>query len=116
MAKIKEMKEILEGIVKDYGLEGILIADYEGLPLASHLPAGMDEYEIAATSAAVLVIVESKIGSAGKGAIHQASIEAEGGYFVITPIKGDYVASVLASNDAKLGIVLSAVKSIESKI
>ena len=116
MAKVKEIEELLSQVVADNGLEGVLVADMEGLPIVSHLPKGMDEYEIAATAAAVLIIVESKIGSAGKGNILQASIEADGGYFVIAPVKGEYVVSVLAPIEAKLGIVLSALKSIEKKI
>lgn len=116
MAKVKEIEELLSQVVKDNGLEGALIADMEGLPIVSNLPESMDEYEIAATAAAVLVIVESKIGLAKKGSIKQVSIEVDGGYFVIAPIKGDYVVSILAPKEAKLGIVLSALKSIEKKI
>jgi len=116
MATAKDMEKLLAQVVKDNGLEGAVIADLEGLPLASYLPTGLDEDEVAAASAAILAISDSKLGDSGKGKVVQASIEAEKGYLVITPIKGEYVASVLAPKDAKLGIILSAVRSIEKRI
>jgi len=116
MATVKEMEKLLAQVVKDNGLEGAVIADLEGLPIASYLPAEMDEDEIAAASAAILAISDSKLTEGGKGSVVQASIEAENGYLVIKPIGEDYVVSVLAPKDAKLGIILSAVRSIEKKI
>jgi len=116
MATVKEMEKLLAQVVKDNGLEGAVIADLEGLPIASYLPAEMDEDEIAAASAAILAISDSKLADGGKGSVVQASIEAENGYLVIKPIGEDYVVSVLAPKDAKLGIILSAVRSIEKKI
>jgi predicted regulator of Ras-like GTPase activity (Roadblock/LC7/MglB family) len=116
MATVKEMEKLLAQVVKDNGLEGAVIADLEGLPIASYLPAEMDEDEIAAASAAILAISDSKLAEGGKGSVVQASIEAENGYLVIKPIGEEYVVSVLAPKDAKLGIILSAVRSIEKKI
>ena len=116
MATAKEMEKLLAQVVKDNGLEGAVIADVEGLPLASYLPSGLDEDEVAAASAAILAISDSKLGDSGKGKVVQASIEAEKGYLVVTPAKEEYVISVLAPKEAKLGIILSAVRSIEKKL
>ncbi len=116
MATVKDMEKLLAQVVKDNGLEGAIIADVEGLPLASYLPSGFDEDEVAATSAAILSISDSKLGDSGKGNVIQVSIEAEKGYLVITPVKGEYVISVLAPKETKLGIILSAVRSIEKKL
>ncbi len=116
MATAKEMEKLLAQVVKDNGLEGGVIADMEGLPLASYLPTNVDEDEVAAAAAAILAIADSKLQEEGKGEVIQASLEAENGYMVITPIKGEYVVSVLAPKGAKLGIILSAVRSIEKKL
>jgi len=116
MATTKEMEKILAQVVKDNGLEGAVIADLEGLPVASYLPADVDEDEIAAASAAILAISDSKLSDGGKGKVVQASIEAENGYLVIKPVKDEFVVSVLAPKEAKLGIILSAVRSIEKKL
>jgi len=116
MATAKEMEKLLAQVVKDNGLEGAIIADMEGLPLASYLPSGLDEDEVAAASAAILSISDSKLCDSGKGKVIQASIEAENGYLVVTPMKDEYVISVLAPKEAKLGIILSAVRSIEKKL
>jgi predicted regulator of Ras-like GTPase activity (Roadblock/LC7/MglB family) len=116
MVTAKDMEKLLAQVVKDNGLEGAVIADVEGLPLASYLPSGLDEDEVAAASAAILAISDSKLGDSGKGKVVQASIEAEKGYLVIAPAKGEYVISVLAPKEAKLGIILSAVRSIEKKL
>jgi len=116
MATAKEMEKLLAQVVKDNGLEGAVIADLEGLPIASYLPAEMDEDEIAAASAAILSISDSKLSDSGKGNVSQVSIEADEGYLVVKPIKDEYVVSVLAPKEAKLGIILSAVRSIEKKL
>jgi len=116
MATAKDMEKLLAQVVKDNGLEGAVIADLEGLPLASYLPTNLDEDEVAAAAAAILAVGDSKLSDAGKGNVVQASIEAEGGYMVITPMKGEYVVSVMASKEAKLGIILSAIRSIEKRI
>jgi len=116
MASVKEMENLLAQVVKDNGLEGAVIADLEGLPIASYLPSGLDEDEIAAASAAILTISDSKLAEGGKGKAVQVSIEAENGYLVVKPVKEEYVVSVLAPKDAKLGIILSAVRSIEKKL
>jgi len=116
MATAKDMEKLLAQVVKDNGLEGAVIADLEGLPLASYLPTNLDEDEVAAAAAAILAVGDSKLSDAGKGNVVQASIEAENGYMVITPMKGEYVVSVLAPKEAKLGIILSAIRSIEKRI
>ena len=116
MATVKELETLLAKVVKENGLEGAVIADSEGLPIASYLPSELDEDEIAASSAAILAISESKLKESGKGKFTQASIEAEYGYLIITLMKNEYVTSVLAPKDAKLGIILSAVRSIEKSI
>jgi len=116
MIAVKEMEKSLAQIVKDNGLEGAVIADLEGLPIVSYLPSGIDEDEIAAASAAILTISDSKLSDGGKGGAVQVSIEAENGYLVVKPVKDEYVISVLAPKEAKLGIVLSAVRSIEKKM
>jgi len=116
MATAKDMEKLLAQIVKDNGLEGAVIADLEGLPLASYLPTNLDEDEIAAAAAAILAVADSKLSDTDKGNVVQASIEAESGYLVITPMKGEYVVSVLAPKEAKLGIILSAIRSIGKRI
>ena len=116
MTAAKDMEKLLAQVVKDNGLEGAVIADTEGLPLASYLPSNLDEDEVAAAAAAILAISDSKLEDSGKGKVVQTSIETEEGYLVIAPAKGEYVISVLAPKEAKLGIVLSAVRNIGKKL
>ena len=116
MTAAKDMEKLLAQVVKDNGLEGAVIADTEGLPLASYLPSNLDEDEVAAAAAAILAISDSKLEDSGKGKVVQTSIETEEGYLVIAPAKGEYVISVLAPKEAKPGIVLSAVRNIGKKL
>ena len=113
MATAKDMEKLLAQVVKDNGLEGAVISDFEGLPLASYLPTNLNEDEVAAIAAAIIEVGDSKLPGIGKGKVVQASLEAEGGYIVIAPMKNEFVVSVLAPKEVKLGIILSAIRSIE---
>jgi predicted regulator of Ras-like GTPase activity (Roadblock/LC7/MglB family) len=116
MTKHQEMESLLTQVVKENGLDGAVIADIEGLPLASHLPPSVDEDELAAASAAILSISDSKLTDGEKGGVVQLSVESVDGYLVIKEVKGEYVISVVAPKSSKLGIVLSAVRSIERRL
>ncbi|WP_457680755.1 roadblock/LC7 domain-containing protein [Thermovibrio sp.] len=116
MATVKEMESLLAQVVKDNGLQGAVIADIEGLPLASHLPAELDEDEIAATAAAILSITETKLTDTDGSKVKQVSIDTEKEHLVISPVKDEYIVCVFAPKDVKLGIVLAAVRSIEKRL
>ncbi|ADU96090.1 roadblock/LC7 domain-containing protein [Thermovibrio ammonificans] len=116
MVTPKQVEEILTQVVKDNGLEGAVVADSEGLPIASYIVGDYDEDDIAAASAAILLISDSKLREAGKGSIKQASIEGQDGYMVVAPLGEEFVLTVIAPKNSKLGIVLAAVRSINRKL
>jgi predicted regulator of Ras-like GTPase activity (Roadblock/LC7/MglB family) len=112
----KQVEEVIAQVVKDNGLEGAVVADSEGLPIASFFLGDYDEDDIAAASAAILLISDSKLKEAGKGGLKQASIEGEDGYMIVAPLGKEFVLTVIAPKTSKLGIVLAAVRAINRKL
>src|SRR5437016_8808591 len=61
------------------GVEAAAVVSFDGLPMASALPDGMDEDRVAAMSAALLSLGERAAEGLGRGALSQVYIEGEQG-------------------------------------
>src|ERR1700743_3290340 len=60
-------------------IEAAAVVSFDGLPMASALPAGMDEDRVAAMSAALLSLGERAAEGLGRGELNQVYIEGEHG-------------------------------------
>ena len=60
-------------------LEAAAVVTIDGLPMASALPAGMDEDRVAAMSAALLSLGERAAEGLGRGGLSQVHIQGETG-------------------------------------
>jgi len=97
-------------------IEASAIVSPEGLVLASALPAGTDEQEIGAMSAAVLTLGERIARELLSGQVRQVYVEGEGtGYVFLTSIGEEAILVTLANPDAKLALVFMDMGRIASE-
>ena len=110
----EDIRGFLKDISKDNKLDGIIVADVEGLPLISYTDNELDEDTISASLAAILSAGEISAGDTGKKNLHQVIIDTEDGYIVVIPMLDEYVIGIITDKDAKLGIVRMVAKEVEN--
>lgn len=86
-------------------IEASAIVSVDGLIIASALPADVEEDRVSAMSAAMLSLGERIAGELGRGMLDQVYIRGSNGYVILTSVGEDAVLTVLAHQDAKLGLV-----------
>ena len=86
-------------------IEGSAIVSVDGLIMASALPSGTEEDRVSAMSAAMLSLGERIANELGRGALEQVYIKGKVGYVILTSVGEEAVLTVLAREDAKLGLV-----------
>ena len=87
-------------------LEAAAVISVEGLMIASSLPETIAEERMAAMSAAMLALGERIARDLGRGELDQVHIKGEDGYVVLMAVDERAVLATLASDEAKLGLVL----------
>ena len=107
--------EKLGMIIKDFAsaasdVEGAAIVTPDGLPLATTLPGGMDDERVSAMSAAMLSLGERIGKELVRGAIDRIYVEGEKGFSVLTSCGEDTVFLVLATKEAKQGLLMLDIK------
>jgi predicted regulator of Ras-like GTPase activity (Roadblock/LC7/MglB family) len=109
MAKTRtdEMVDRLRGLQgKTPDVEASAVVSVDGLIMASSLPAGVEEDRVSAMSAAMLSLGERIAGELGRGALDEVYIHGNEGYVLLMASGVDAVLTVLAREQAKLGLVL----------
>lgn len=86
-------------------IEASAVVSIDGLSIASALPHGVEEDRVSAMSAAMLSLGERIASELGRGTLDQVYIRGESGYVILTSVGEDAVLTVLASEEAKLGLV-----------
>ncbi|MHA1594518.1 MAG: roadblock/LC7 domain-containing protein [Candidatus Baldrarchaeia archaeon] len=97
-------------------IEGAALVTDEGLPIVSVLPEGVDETKIAAMTAAILSLGEQTSKELGKGSLEQVYIKGKNGYIIAMDAGSNAVLAVIASSEAKLGLVLFRMEQLAEKI
>jgi predicted regulator of Ras-like GTPase activity (Roadblock/LC7/MglB family) len=77
----------------------------DGLTIASALPAHVEEDRVAAMSAAMLSLGERIATELGRGTLDQVYIRGGSGYVVLMSVGAEAVLTVLAHEQAKLGLL-----------
>ncbi len=109
-------EKILQELIKSSGLEGAVLVSADGLPISAVLKPGIEEDRVAAMSAAILSLGEKVTEELQKGNLEQITIKGEEGYIILTGIGQDAVLTVLASNAAKLGLLLMEIKKAQGQL
>ncbi len=87
-------------------VEASAVVSVDGLIIASSLPAGVEEDRVSAMSAAMLSLGERIATELGRGFLDEVYIHGDDGYVLLMASGHDAVLTVLARQQAKLGLVL----------
>jgi predicted regulator of Ras-like GTPase activity (Roadblock/LC7/MglB family) len=91
-------------------IEAAAVVSFDGLPMASALPATMDEDRVAAMSAALLSLGERAAEGLGRGGLNQVYIEGDTGTVFLVSADDEAVLVAVAAKGAKVGMMLYEVK------
>ncbi|HVO70695.1 MAG TPA: roadblock/LC7 domain-containing protein [Aggregatilineaceae bacterium] len=101
-------------------VEAAAIVSVDGLSIASSLPANIEEDRVSAMSAAMLSLGERIASELGRGALEQVYIKGENGYVILSAVGEEAVLTVMARQQAKLGLIFldmsRAVKELEKLV
>lgn len=92
------------------------VVSEDGLIMASRLPEGLDEIQIAAMSAALLSIAGKASADLRGGRLERLYLEGADGHVVITSAGPHGMVLVLAGKDAKVGLVFLEVAHAADEI
>jgi len=97
-------------VARTSDVQGAAVVTPDGLPLASSLPGEMDEERVSAMSAAMLSLGE-RIGKELLGGnADRIYVEGDEGFTILTTCGNDAVFLVLASKEAKQGMLMLEIK------
>ena len=86
-------------------VEASAVVSVDGLTMASALPASVEEDRVSAMSAAMLSLGERIATELGRGKLDQVYIKGQTGYVILMSIEREAVLTVLARDQAKLGLL-----------
>jgi len=91
-------------------MEAAAVVSFDGLPMASALPMGMDEDRVAAMSAALLSLGERAAQGLGRGDLSQVYVEGEQGTVFLVSADDEAVLVAVGARGAKVGLLLFEVR------
>lgn len=97
-------------------IEAAAVVSFDGLPMASALPVGMDEDRVAAMSAALLSLGERAAQGLGRGDLSQVYVEGENGTVFLVSADDEAVLVAVAAGGAKTGLMLYEVRRAAAKV
>ncbi len=86
-------------------VEAAAIVSVDGLSIASSLPQGVEEDRVSAMSAAMLSLGERIASELGRGMLDEVYVRGEKGYVILRAVGEEAVLTVLARQQAKLGLL-----------
>lgn len=104
----------LNGSTTDIEASAVLSTD--GLAMASLLPQSMDEDRVGAMSAAMLSLGDRTAEELARGTLEQVLIKGDKGYILMTHAGPEAVVTVLAKQNARLGLIFLDVKRAAQSI
>ncbi|MBX3003275.1 MAG: roadblock/LC7 domain-containing protein [Anaerolineales bacterium] len=87
-------------------IEGAALVSDDGLIIASVLAPPAEEDRVAAMSAALLSLGERIARELGRGTLEQVYIKGNQGFALLTAANARTVLTIMASNEARLGLLL----------
>jgi uncharacterized protein len=98
--RLRDLQASSQGAV-----EAAAVVSVDGLSMASSMPADVEEDRVSAMSAAMLSLGERIAIELGRGSLDQVYIKGQKGYVVLMAVGQEAVLTVLAREDAKLGLI-----------
>jgi hypothetical protein len=107
----QKLNQVVQNFVaRTSDVQGAAVVTPDGLPLASSLPGEMDEERVSAMSAAMLSLGE-RIGKELLGGnADRIFVEGDQGFTILTTCGNDAVFLVLATKEAKQGMLMLEIK------
>ena len=102
----KLVKRLRELQTNTTDVEASAVVSVDGLIIASSLPGGVEEDRVSAMSAAMLSLGERIAGELGRGGLDEVYIHGSSGYVLLTSAGVEAVLTVLAREQARLGLIL----------
>lgn len=99
-------------------IEATAVVSADGLVMASHLPADVEEDRVGAMSAALLSLGERTVRELNKGEIQQVIIKGSGGYTVLMNVgsSSEAVLGCITNEKVKLGLLFLEMKRAAQEI
>lgn len=117
MAQASMLTEMVQKFVTATpDIQGAALVTPDGLSLSAVLPGNMDEERTAAMSAAMLSLGERIGQELARGIVERIVVEGEKGYSVMVSCGEDAVLLVLASKEAKQGLLFLEVKRLVKEL
>ncbi len=117
MIQISQLKELLEKFISSTpDLQGAALVTLDGLPLTSVLPSNFDEERTAAMSAAMLSLGERIGQELARGVVERVMVEGKTGYSILSGCGEETMLIVLASREAKQGLMFLVIKRLVAEI
>ena len=105
-SRTEQMVERLRDLqISSPDIEAAAIVSVDGLPIASSLPQGVEEDRVSAMSAAMLSLGERIATELGRGMLDEVYVKGEKGYVILRAVGEEAVLTVLARQQAKLGLL-----------
>ena len=105
-----EIERVLKRLENVPGLEGSALISVDGFTLSSSLPPGLSEDRVAAMGAAMVSVAERVNKELNRGRFEVTIISGSEGYTLATEVGLEAILVVLASKNAKLGLIFFEVK------
>src|SRR3954464_9854188 len=97
-------------------VEAASVVSFDGLPMASALPAAMDENRVAAMSAALLSLGERAAEGLGRGVLSQVYVEGESGTVFLISADDEAVLVAVGAKGAKGGVMLFEIRGAAAAV
>ncbi|MFW9788696.1 MAG: roadblock/LC7 domain-containing protein [Candidatus Thorarchaeota archaeon] len=113
--KVVKLQERLSDLLKDLmnksPILGAAVFSIEGLPFVSRFHGGTEEASIAAIVAAIHAAGDQTVKELRQGELKSIIIQGDMGTTLVISISADYLLTVTAPDNAKLGLVFSDAKA-----
>lgn len=109
-------KVIQSFVIGTSHVQGAALVTPDGLPLSGKLPEGLSEAKVAAMAAAAMTIGDRIGHELQRGSIQHILVEGSEGFSILTLCGSDTLLLVLASLEAKQGILLLEVRRMVEEI
>ncbi|MBS7287261.1 MAG: roadblock/LC7 domain-containing protein [Candidatus Freyarchaeota archaeon] len=117
MTKIDELLELLRNMeAATPGIEASAVVSTEGLPIASAMPQEVDDAVVAAMASAILSVSEKVSNELVRGRLQQVLVQGDQGYVIIKGAGESALLTVLARNDANLGLIIMVLKRVSEEV
>ena len=112
--KIKEIME--DATTTAAGIKAAILLSKEGLPIASALPASLEEAEIAAMAASILGVADLAAERMEQGTLEEVLMTNEKGLVIMRSAGEKAILVLAASKNVKTGLLVYAARTASEKI